>query len=244
MNQEQMNKATALIAAGIDDDTIIEALNISLSQLEKFKNGGKQTVKAIEKKHYPASKITEEKFERLKAELAVWKGTNTAFSRARGLSPSTFYRIKHSSCYADYKNLLGNMSSGAYKGGSDRYTPKVTEEFFERIKAAQKAENELTVNQFCTKYGVSTPTYYRIKRASTYDEYRAPRGNAPAQKTVGIYHEPKKDGDFSIKVEHLPKETQDEVLERIASSLETISYKLHIIIENQAKTKKRGWFRK
>lgn len=179
MNQEQIDKVSALIAAGIDDDTIIETLNISLSQLEKFKNGGKQVAKTTAQKRDRAYKITEEKFNDLKAKISTWNGTNHAFQKANGLSTATFYRIKRSSCYAEYKGVIANSGAGTTE-----------------------------------------------------------------KKTVGVYHEPKKNGDFSIKVKQSPKESQDEVLERIANSLETISYKLHIIIENQNKTKKRGLFRK
>lgn len=257
MNQEQINKATALIAAGIDDNIIKAKLGIRQSQLDKLKGGDSKPAKKDGRANNgKGPKITEETFNELKAEMNAWSGTDTAFIQKTKLSTATFYRIKRANNYAEYKGFIKASISKTKAerekapvsknyGAGSKFFSKITADSYKELKEAQRMNGGLTRKEFCELYDISLPTYYRIKNSNSYDEYCNKRGKyISAKKTVGIYHEPKKNGDFDIKVKHSPRESQDEVLERIADSLETISYKLHVIIENQAKTKKRGWFRK
>lgn len=246
MNQDKIDKATALIAAGIDDDTIIEMLNISLNQLERLKNGGEQATEVTPSRQDRAYKITEDRFNELKAKFATWNGTSHAFQKANDLSTATFYRIKQANSYADYKGFIkASVSTTAKAKEGKAQAFKITADKYKELKEAQRMKGGLTCKNFCKLHDISRPTYYRIKNADSYDEYCGRRKKyVPVEQTVGVFHEPKGNGDFDIKVEQSPKESQDEVLKRIADSLDTISYKLHILIENQADTKKRGWFRK
>lgn len=257
MNQEQIDKVTALIAAGIDDNIITAKLGIRQSQLDKLKGGDSKPAKKDGRAtNGKGPKITEETFSKLKAEINAWSGTDTAFIQKAKLSTATFYRIKRANNYAEYKGFIKASISKTKAerekapvsknyGAGSRFSSKVTADNYKDLKEAQRTRGNLTCDKFCELYDISLPTYYRIKNSNSFEEYRDKRKKyIPTKKTVGVFHEPKANGDFSIKIKHSPKESQDEVLERIADSLETISYKLHVIIENQAKTKKRGWFRK
>lgn len=59
------------------------------------------------------------------------------------------------------------------QGRGSKYVSKVTEEYFNNMKARIDAKPvAVTVNEFCAANDVSTPTYYRIKAAKDLSEYR------------------------------------------------------------------------
>lgn len=59
-------------------------------------------------------------------------------------------------------------------GENGRYVSKVTEEYFNDMKARIAAKPQvITVNEFCKANDVSMPTYYRIKAAKNIDDYRS-----------------------------------------------------------------------
>ena len=59
-------------------------------------------------------------------------------------------------------------------GENGRYISKVTEEYFNDMKARIEAKPQvITVNEFCRANDVSLPTYYRIKAAKNIDDYRS-----------------------------------------------------------------------
>lgn len=185
MQEETIKQAKVLLGAGIDEDTIVASLGISINDLEKIKTGEEKEPRKAplpqNSKGKFMGKITEEVFADLKKRISAKPSAVTAnvFCAANNLSLPTYYRIKNATDYAEYR-AASSAAGTASKGLKDEKRPTnaynemhkavKSEEDFNRLKEAM-AKHTNTVSDFSSEHGFSNAIYYRLKKADSYADY-------------------------------------------------------------------------
>lgn len=269
MQEETIKQARVLLGAGIDDDTIITSLGISINDLEKIKTG---EVKEPRKAPLPQNnkgkfigKITEEVFADLKKRINAKPSTTTAnaFCAANSLSLPTYYRIKNATDYAEYRAAT-SATVIASKGLKDEKRPTnafnemnkavKNEEDFNRLKEAM-AKHTGTVSDFSSENGFSNAIYYRLKKADSFADYQklADINTAKRRLQKRKWRAEKKAKTNGLTVEEavkiiepyaIPKEEPKKVPTQV-EVLERIATQLERLADyEQMKLSKKRWFRK
>ena len=253
MQEEIIKKVRVLLGAGVDDDTIISTLNISLNDLESIKSDG-----VVQHAGSPLpqqsngkflGKITPENYKTLKQLITDRPMTVTVpeFCKENDLSLPTYYRIKKCDTYDEYRNSVNEESrknQGAKYRNDGRKKMAMTRERYNKIKAELKDWKD-SASAYCRKTGVSHTSVWRINSSNSFDDYiekYAPKykGNEPTESSQLTLEEAVK----IVEPYAIPKEepkkapTQVEVLERIATQLERLAD------YEQMKLSKKRWFRR
>lgn len=269
MQEEVIKKAKVLLGAGIDEDAIISSLGISINDLEKIKTGEAEKPRKAplpqNTKNKFMGKITEEVFADLKKRIENKADAVPVrvFCVANDISFPTYYRIKKSASYEDYKTVSSDGYTGD-KGAKRERKPNPynesnrvvkNEEEFLKLKE-ELANRSVSVRDFAKQHGFSSAIYYRLNSADSFEEYQNASTKLAASRRVykkawRAKKRAERNGQLTledavkiIEPYAIPKEepkkvpTQVEVLERIATQLERLAD------YEQMKLSKKRWFRR
>lgn len=246
MNTATKEKAKAMLNAGVDKDTIIETLNISLNDLENI-DGNEPVEKPTKVASTTPHKITADNYDYYKNFISSWTGNIRDCFEELGISCPTFYRIQRTNSFEEYRDY-SKSEREKYLGHKIYKRVFMTKERFDAIKLGLSTWKG-TDASYRRTVGISQATLYRVKKAKDYDEYsqtkKAMRDayvartaldeqTAEAAKPVVVERKRKQERKLGRK----QVDTTVDVLKRIADQLERLAD------YEQMKLSKKRWFRK
>ena len=271
MQEEVIKKARVLLGAGVDEDTIISTLNISLSDLENIKNDGlvqRAGAPLLQNKNNGkfVGKVTPDNYQALK-QLVMSKPTTAAvpkFCEENDISLPTYYRIRRYDTYEEYRNSV-NEESRKSQGSNPRIKVAkktyMTRERYNKIKAELSDWNG-SASSYCRKTGVSHTSAWRVNSTNSFEEYIekfAPKYKSAepiesgkltleeAVKIVEPYAIPKEEPKAEAKIETIQIAQPQEIKFTTPQieALERIATQLERLADyEQMKLSKKRWFRK
>lgn len=246
MDTATKEKAKAMLNAGVDKDTIIETLNISLNDLESI-DGNEPVEKPTKVASTIPHKITADNYDYYKNFISAWTGNVRDCFKKLGISCPTFYRIQRTNSFEEYRDYF-KQERERYLGRKTSKRAYMTKERFDAIKLGLSTWKGSDASYGRTA-GVSQATLSRVKKAKDYDEYalakKAMRDAYVARTTLDkqtaetakpVAVECKRKQEY--RQERKQIETTVDVLKRIADQLERLAD------YEQMKLSKKRWFRK
>lgn len=272
MQEETIKKVRVLLGAGVDDDTIISTLNISLNDLESIKSDGIVQYAGAPLPQQSngefVGKITPENYQTFKQLITDKPMTVTVseFCEEHDLSLPTYYRIKKHDTYEGYRSNINEESRKAKsrKYGNGRNKRMImTRERYNSIKAELKDWKD-SVSAYCKETGVSHASAWRVKTSNSFDDYiekYAPRykGYEPTEsskltieeavKIIEPYAIPKTNEERRADRKEAYETAKAEQVARVVPTqvevLERIATQLERLADyEQMKLSKKRWFRK